>query len=892
MANNNHFNLTLDTVAPTGSIARPNHYVKDNTQNLTIGYTVGDAILMKVWFNGNAIGTESDTEYGAANWEAVSQTKATDFSTDGTYYYHVQFMDSVNNKSAIYDTAEIIYDRTAPVVNSLTLTDPTTGSHIRTKSTTINWSFAYTEVYPARYVITATDMATNIDVTGNIPASPVNGTLTFDQGALDGSKTVTVTLYDEAGNVSTAVSQTITLDTQLDVPVITVTNIPEQGEEPITIANNSYINYHGVRVNVTDTDTGVVKYRIYEEISGQTPPAYETQTAGTLDETDDLTLSNNDGVKTIKVDVEDDSGNTASATFTITIDTVVPVVDITSTTSVISSQSGYTTAQFDLTGTDATAGVKGYTISCNNTVIANANTAVPATFDLTKAIAGSAMIEGSNDITLTVFDNAGNQASDTTTLIYDNTAPTITIGALPGTSNGWYNAPFAVPLTLSDARLDGFYIWVNNTEVDSDITGHLKRTPSGTSVDPQNIEGFDNLADNATCYVHVVAIDTVGNSANASATFSYDDTAPTLTSVIFSASAYNSTSASLTITASDATSQLDKMQVVGDITNGTASGDWENYSSTRAVTLTTGDGNKTVTVYVKDTAGNVSSAVQATCELDMANPIIIITLFEADGVTPKPADSPLATFVAHIQVGDDTAQATGDVKYKVFGDYTIGSQSSQGTPEPAEYIDFVPDQGQLYYTLTGICTSNITGRENKVITVKALDNAGNTNQGTASFYYDTKVPEVSVTGIDYQVISKAHTLRYEGIVATTKYADEMHFTIVPDEAIIAYKVCAYLDAADSALNYPTSGTQEEKNTWVEAQVAIPNTAGSIHMSGSASSAADIECMIKGADYETALVARGAVAGSTAEGAHIVVVYVKDLAGTWSAIADYTVVNEG
>lgn len=209
---------------------------------------------------------------------------------------------------------------------------------------------------------------------------------------------------------------------------------------------------------------------------------------------------------------------------------------------------------------------------------------------------------------------------------------------------------------------------------------------------------------------------------------------------------------------------------------------------------------------VKDKAGNTSASAQDTCELDTVLPVIVISLYEPDGTTPKAAHSPVPNFVAHIQVGDDSNLATGNVRYKVYGDYTIGSQAAQGTAEPTDYITFVPDQGKLYYTLTGICTSNSVGYDdNKVIFVKAIDNAGNENDSSASFYYDTKAPEVSVTNIDYQVISKVHEVRYEGITATTKYADEVHFTITPDEVIKSYKVCAYLNANDAVAEYPAEG---------------------------------------------------------------------------------------
>jgi hypothetical protein len=66
------------------------------------------------------------------------------------------------------------------------------------------------------------------------------------------------------------------------------------------------------------------------------------------------------------------------------------------------------------------------------------------------------------------------------------------------------------------------------------------------------------------------------------------------------------------------------------------------------------------------------------------------------------------------------------------------------------------------------------------------DNAGNKSQiATASFWLDPTEPEVNVTGVDYNVISKvSNVLRRnaEGEIAG-KFADEVHFTIVPSEII-------------------------------------------------------------------------------------------------------------
>jgi hypothetical protein len=143
-----------------------------------------------------------------------------------------------------------------------------------------------------------------------------------------------------------------------------------------------------------------------------------------------------------------------------------------------------------------------------------------------------------------------------------------------------------------------------------------------------------------------------------------------------------------------------------------------------------------------------------------------------------------------------------------------------------------------------------------------------------SFVYDTTAPVVAVSEIDFNRISKVNVERRNAAgTIVGKYADEVHFVLTPDSAIQAYKVCAYADASAAAAV-----------TDVAAEVAIGKANGSIHMSDSGLKSADpISAMIKGADYEAAL---GGSDENPVDGAHIVVVYVQDLAGTWSVAAQF------
>lgn len=68
MAKNN-FGLTLDTLAPVGSITRPNGYVQ--TQD-TLTISVGDATYMKVWFDTTASYAEDANKAEIAGYESAT----------------------------------------------------------------------------------------------------------------------------------------------------------------------------------------------------------------------------------------------------------------------------------------------------------------------------------------------------------------------------------------------------------------------------------------------------------------------------------------------------------------------------------------------------------------------------------------------------------------------------------------------------------------------------------------------------------------------------------------------------------------------------------------------------------------------------------------------------
>lgn len=103
-----------------------------------------------------------------------------------------------------------------------------------------------------------------------------------------------------------------------------------------------------------------------------------------------------------------------------------------------------------------------------------------------------------------------------------------------------------------------------------------------------------------------------------------DTLAPVISSFVINNGASVTTSATvtLTITSDDAAA----MKIWG--INGVASesdASWETFASTKSVTLTSGDGSKTVYIKVRDSVYNESSASSATITLSTAIPTITVT---------------------------------------------------------------------------------------------------------------------------------------------------------------------------------------------------------------------------------------------------------------------------
>ncbi len=204
--------------------------------------------------------------------------------------------------------------------------------------------------------------------------------------------------------------------------------------------------------------------------------------------------------------------------------------------------------------------------------------------------------------------------------------------------------------------------------------------------------------------------DNAGNVTATPSTFAdsiiLDATAPTGSVTINSGAAYtNTTSATLSLSCTDTGSGCAQMQFSNDNVTWSTS---EIYSATKAWTLTTGDGTKTVYVKFKDNSNNWSTAYSDTIILDTA---ITVTV-TANDPTATEAGPTTGQFTV-TRTGSTTSALT--VYFAVSGTATSGSDyNSIGTS-----VTIPAGSASATITVTPINDTLVESDETVIVTLSA-----------------------------------------------------------------------------------------------------------------------------------------------------------------------------
>lgn len=373
--------------------------------------------------------------------------------------------------------------------------------------------------------------------------------------------------------------------------------------------------------------------------------------------------------------------------------------------------------------------------------------------------------------------------------------------------------------------------------------------PTAAQVDWTNVVQGRN-------YVHIKYTDEVGNSGvTHSAYFIYDNVAPVECS-ISAPQLTNTTTITVTLSASDPTSGMGQMKIFGDV-NGAATAEqaeWVPYSTTASIVLTNGDGTKTIQALFKDNAGNVTgTAVSTTTVLDTGSPAATIVLFNNADTEALKTYVNTVNIRAHIGATDNLSDV---VEYKVWGGIT-----SAATEDEAVWQTFTVESGKTYMSVPLALTS---GDGLKTVNTKVKDKAGNISSlASASVTLDTTAPEINVSAVDYNIISKVHEPRLtsSGEEIPNTFDDKMTFKFSCGVKLTEWKVCVNEPEQQASTAQP-----------------IGTTGGSINMTGTTVEPnTEVLCTIMGADFAATTKV------NDTDGAYEVIVYGKDEAGNWSAV---------
>jgi len=276
----------------------------------------------------------------------------------------------------------------------------------------------------------------------------------------------------------------------------------------------------------------------------------------------------------------------------------------------------------------------------------------------------------SGDGTKTVYvqykDNAGNwSGSISDTIILDTTLPTGTISINNGAQ---YTNSTSVTLNLSASDSSG----VSKMRFSNDGTSWSGEENYATS------KAWALISGDGTRTVYVQYKDNAGNwSGSISDTIILDTTAPTGTISINNGAQYtNSTSVTLTLSASDSGSGVSKMRFSND---GTSWSGEENYATSKAWALISGDGTRTVYVQYKDNAGNWSGSISDTIILDTTALTGTISInngaqyTNSTSVTLTLSASDSGSGVSKMRFSNDGTSWSGEENYATTKSWTLTS---------------------------------------------------------------------------------------------------------------------------------------------------------------------------------------------------------------------------
>jgi len=544
-------------------------------------------------------------------------------SGDGTKLVPVSVYDKAGNKTDA--NLSIVLDRTPPTPGSLGIRDSVTGANIvggATSKSTVILDFAASDALsPVAEYAVSLDTASPATKTWNPYATSVSEDILSDNGP----HTLFVWFKDAAGNETAGYASA----------AVSYDNTPPNST--LTFSSVSYTSTGNISLDYGSTTVGDggktidVQFSNNNQVTGWSA-AYRLPSAATQTIIWNLVSgaggSSTNGTRTVYARFTDNLGNTATKSLSVYFDNTKPVISSVSIQGYVSGVNDATnsaTPTILLSASDnltASAALQICFSNNNSTWSAwEAYSSTKAGWDITAVGSGGNAVNGNKMVYVKVRDaqtlNESNVVSDS--IIYDNVAPSasmIVSDPVSGSSTYLNEAAGGVcniSFTPTEAG-SGMYqmAYFNVTTLVTSSWASYASTVSSFLM--SRAEGKGGI----TYQVKYRMRDRAGNEADISDTILWDPTKPSVTAFSITSNTTTRSGVTFSVTANDGgQSGLTQISLSN---NGSTWSSWlgftiSNTNFAPGWALLPLNGSKTVSVRVKDAAGNISNSVNASITL-------------------------------------------------------------------------------------------------------------------------------------------------------------------------------------------------------------------------------------------------------------------------------------